>query len=118
MGLSSRDGLGGPHTSLSAVPFPKMATLNILYFSPFLISLIGILEAAGMQAFILKTPTTFLLMTAVTPTFSLHDDSHSYMKGNKKAVIQRMGWVAPSCVSQSEMLEEAPAPQIHVPWDT
>lgn len=47
-----------------------------------------------MQAFILKTPTTFLLMTAVTPTFGLHDDSHSYIKGNKKAVTQRMGWVA------------------------
>lgn len=71
-----------------------------------------------MQAFILKTPTTFLLMTAVTPTFGLHDDSHPYIKGNKKAVTQRMGWVAPSWVSQSEMLEEAPAPQIHVPWDT
>lgn len=94
-----------------------MATLNFLYFSPFLISLIGILEAAGTKAFIIKTPT-FLLMTAVTPTFSLHDDSHSYMKGNKKAVIQRMGWGAPSRVSQSEMVEEAPAPQIHVPWDT
>lgn len=79
-----------------------------------------------MQAFIIKTPTTFLLMTAVTPTFSLHDDSNSYMKGNKKAeqgqsslpVTRRMGWVAPSWVSQSEMLEEAPTPQIHVPWDT